>query len=385
MLFYSILLIFLTFLYAVALLKLQGGFKNLKAGQNKTQPNVSVVIAARNEADTIGRCLHAVLNQTYPKDKLQVIVVDDRSGDGTFEIVKKLADAHRQIKLLQIKDTLTNLAPKKRAIDSAIRQATGEIIVTTDADCQPGPEWVSELLKHFEPEVGMVAGFNPYKTQKPKPSLFQEMLALDYFAMASVAAASAGLNFPLSCSGGNLAYRREVYLQLGGFKTFGNWVSGDDDFFLEKVRDKTTWKIIYSTDSKSFVPTAPPQNLNEFMHQRIRYASKGRHYSLPVTISLLGVYFLNLLVMCGPLFLLFKPQVMSIWFAAFLGKIMAEYSFLALGRKIFSFQFNSFVFLFTSLLHPIYIVLAGFFGQFMPFQWKQKRYSAKVTKTLNKC
>jgi len=66
MFFYSILLISLTFLYAVALLKLQGGFKNLKAGQNKTQPNVSVVIAARNEADTIGRCLHAVLNQTYP-------------------------------------------------------------------------------------------------------------------------------------------------------------------------------------------------------------------------------------------------------------------------------------------------------------------------------
>ena len=383
MLFYSILLIFLTLLYAVALLKLQGGFKNVKAGQNKTRPNVSVVIAARNEEDTIKHCLAAVLTQTYPKNKLQIIVIDDRSEDKTFEVVKKLAEAHKQIKLLQIKNRSTDLAPKKRAIDLGIQNASGEIIVTTDADCQPKPEWISELIKYFEPDVGMVAGFNPYITGNP--SLFHQMLSLDYFAMASVAAASAGLNYPLSCTGGNLAYRKSVYWHLGGFKKFGNWVSGDDDFFLEKVRDKTMWKIVYSTNPKTFVPTAPPKNLIEFVHQRIRYASKGRHYKPLVTIGLIGVYFLNLLIMLGPFFLLFNPQFMAVWLAAFLGKTAAEYSFLSSTQKVFNFQFNPRIFLLTSVLHPPYIVLAGFFGQFLPFRWKQERYSAKVTKALNIC
>lgn len=375
---YSILLILLTLLYAAALLKLHKGFANLKQGKNKTQPKVSVVIAARNEEASIGCCLIAVLNQTYPKDKLQIIVVDDRSEDRTFEVVKSLAASHRQIKLLQIKDTLTNLAPKKRAIDSGIRHASGEIIVTTDADCQPGPEWISELIKHFEPEVGMVAGFNPYKTENPRPSLFQKILALDYFAMASVAAASAGLNYPVSCTGGNLAYRKKVYQQLGGFCRFGNWVSGDDDFFLEKVRDKTNWKIVYSTHPKTFVPTSPPKNLNEFIQQRIRYASKGRYYKLPVTITLLGLYVLNLLVILGPILLLLESGAFSIWLAAFSMKTLAEHSFLRSGQKLFRCNFNLSVFLLTSILHPIYIVLAGFFGQISGFRWKGEKYSAKT-------
>ena len=136
MFFYSTLFIFLTFLYAVALLKLRGGFKNLKAGQNKKRPNVSVVIAARNEEDTIKPCLAAVLTQNYPKDKLEIIVVDDRSDDKTFDAVKNLAKAHKRIKLLQIKDRLTDLAPKKRAINLGVQNTSGEIIITTDADCQ---------------------------------------------------------------------------------------------------------------------------------------------------------------------------------------------------------------------------------------------------------
>ena len=379
MFFYSVLLISLTFLYAVALLKLQGGFKNLKEGRSIRQPEVSVIVAARNEEDTIGRCLAAVLNQTYPKHKLEIIVIDDRSEDGTFEVIQKLAGTNCQIRLLQIKDRSAHLAPKKRAIDLGIQNASGEIIVTTDADCQPGPDWISKLIEHFEPNVGMVAGFNPYKTESR--SLFYQMLSLDYFAMASVAAASAGLNYPLSCTGGNLAYRKTVYLETGGFTKFSNWVSGDDDFFLEQIRENSNWEICYATNPKTSVPTAPPETFKDFVQQRIRYASKGGHYSPKVTLGLVGIYLMNLLILIGPILSIVKPQILLVWLTGWAFKTLSEFIFLKRGEKEFQMHFKSNLFLFTVVLHPFYIVLAGLLGQFSTFHWKGDPYSGKMPKS----
>ncbi len=379
MLFYSISFIFLIFLYISALLKLGRGFKNLKTGENKNRPGVSVVIAARNEEYTIKQCLAAVLAQNYPKNKMEIVVIDDRSNDTTFEVVEQLAKAQPQIKLLQIKDRASDFAPKKRAIDLGIQNACGEIIVTTDADCRPKPEWISELIKHFEPEVGMVAGFNPYKTEKP--TLFYQMLALDYFAMASVAAASASLNYPVSCTGGNLAYRKSVYEEIGGFQKFHNWVSGDDDFFLEQIRENSTWKIRYTTNPKTFVSTTPPETFKDFVQQRIRYASKGRHYSLTVTIGLLGVYLINLFILIGPILSILRPEILLVWLIGWGLKALSEFFFLKKGQKEFQTKFKPTVFLLTTVLHPIYIVLAGLLGQFSSFSWKGDRYSGKVSKS----
>ena len=375
MLYFVIPLFVLTFLYAAALFKLRKGLSNLKAGTNKNQPSVSVVIAARNEEQTIRTCLSAVLNQSYPPEKVEIIAVDDRSEDRTADIVKSISAAHRRVKLLQIKDRSPHLAPKKRAIDLGIQHAVGDIIVTTDADCQPGPEWLSELVKYFEPQVGLVAGYNPYRTDD---SIFQQMLALDYFAMACVAAASAGLSYPISCSGGNLAYRKELYVQIGGFKHLGKWVSGDDDFFLQQVREKTNWKIRYATHPNTFVPTAPPANLKEFVNQRIRYASKCAHYSRSVTLGLLGVYLLNLLIVAGIPGTLFEPSLLFYWLATLFIKTASESSFLLQGDQIFGMSHKKTTFVITAIIHPFYIVLAGLLGQLSHFRWKGDSYSQKV-------
>lgn len=377
MFYYALSLFLLTTVYVLVLILLRTGLRNLKAGTSRKQPNVSVIIAARNEEKNIHACLTAILAQSYPKQKLEIIVIDDRSEDRTAEIVKNFAASHTQIKLLQIQEPSLHLAPKKRAIDSGIRHATGEIIVTTDADCEPGAFWIIELMKYFEPDVGLVAGFNPYKNGHFKKPLCHQMLALDYFAMACVAAASAGFGYPISCSGGNLAYRKKVYLQLGGFKKISNWISGDDDFFLEQVREKTPWKIRYATNPQTFVPTVPPENLKDFVHQRIRYASKGSHYKLPVTLGLISVYLLNLLMTIGLIITLFNHKILPIWFAGFLGKTLAEFVLLKKGVKVFSLKFNLSTFFLTEVLHPIYIVLAGFLAQFKDFQWKGEEYSAR--------
>ncbi|MFQ6116442.1 MAG: glycosyltransferase, partial [bacterium] len=324
------------------------------------------------------QCLTATLNQTYPRNKYEIIVIDDRSEDNTAEIVRNVAVHHEQISLFQIKNSSSHLAPKKRAIDLGIRHASGEIIVTTDADCQPGLYWLPEMVKYFDSDVGVVTGFNPYRTKNSNKPLFHGMLAVDYFAMACVAAASAGLGLPVSCSGGNLAYRKQVYLQVGGFQNIHGWISGDDDFFLEQVRENTTWKIRYAVNPATFVSTEPPEDLKEFIHQRIRYASKCRHYKAPMTLGLVGIYLLNLLLLLGLFVLPFIPKLFPIWLFGFFTKVLAEYKFLRTGQRIFQIQFNPYVFFLTAVLHPVYIVLSGFLGQFANFQWKGEQYSAKI-------
>lgn len=370
----------MTALYALALMVLRRGFRENGSEPHYEQPSVTIIVAARNEQEYIARCLQSIRNQSYPKNLLQTIVVDDRSTDRTAEIVESFAKSQKQMMLLRITDVAQNLAPKKRAIDLAIRRARGEIIFTTDADCQPGPNWIAEMVRNFKPEVGMVAGYNPYQMDE---SLFSKMLALDYFAMASVAAASAGLSYPTSCSGGNLAYRRRVYFETGGFQKHSRWISGDDDFFLETVRGSTNWKIRYANEPTTFVPTAPPETLRAFVQQRIRYASKCANYSAPITLSLIGVYFLNLLFLSGAIAAFFQPTILLIVGGAFLFKSFFEYHFLSRAQQWFQTRHSPIAFVAAAVVHPIYIVVVGLLGRFSTFQWKGEVHAAQTRKNLS--
>ncbi|WP_374594953.1 glycosyltransferase, partial [Aquabacterium sp.] len=102
--------------------------------QNGYQPNVTVLIPAYNEADCIEATLRNMLRQTYPKNKLQIMVVSDGSDDGTDDIVRRFAD--QGIELLRQEGR----GGKALALNAAVRHATGEIIVFSDANSLFAPE-----------------------------------------------------------------------------------------------------------------------------------------------------------------------------------------------------------------------------------------------------
>jgi len=375
------ILSFLTICYAWGLLRLRSGLDKVKSERNTSCVPVSVIVAARNEEAQISACLQSLVSQDYPKQLLQIIIVDDRSHDRTAAIVRDFMADHPTIELIPVHDTVSGFAPKKYAIDQAIRRATGDIIFTTDADCTPGKHWVSEMLAYFEPEVGMVAGYNPYDANHKRNALPQKMLALDYFSMAAVAAASAGLGFPVSCSGGNLAYRKSLYVELGGFRNIQSAVSGDDDLFLEQVRDRTDWQIRYATHPRTFVPTQPPHNMRAFVDQRVRYASKGRRYAGPVQAVLVGVYLLNVSLLAVLLVAAIDHRLLLIGSVCWGVKATAEFLFLARASAKFCVAFNSRYFLPTAILHPLYIATFGLLGQIRPIHWKGDRYPARAAST----
>ncbi len=376
---FALFLLTLAGLYAAVLLLLRKGLAASIPATNTEQPRVSVIIAARNEEGCIDRCLQALQRQRYPKHKLEIIVVDDRSEDGTAARVAAFCQTDPNIHLLQIRESSGTLAPKKHAIAYGIAHASGDILFTTDADCQPGPCWVAEMVKYFEPEVGMVAGFNPYQPERGHERLFHEMLALDYFSMAAVAAACTDLDRPVSCSGGNLAYRRCVYDEAGGFAAIGSWVSGDDDLFLEHVHQQTSWQIRYARHPRTFVPTRPPETVGDFFNQRIRYASKCRHYRRPVTLTLVAVYLLNLAMLVGAGIALVHLSFLPFWLSAFGLKSGGEWLFLTKARRVFSYGFRARTFLGLALWHPLYLAIVGVLGQIRPFTWKGHRYRGRLS------
>ena len=187
----------------------------MKKGQNSEQPSVSVVIAARNEEGCIASCLTDLARQTYPQNRYEVIVINDGSSDGTVDVVKAFARERRNIRLLHAPDPMERgLSPKKNALDAGIRQATGEIILTTDADCRVLPTWIEGMIRYFEPDVGVVIGFSQIGKPDERLSLFERLQALDFLALMSAAAGSANIGIPLAASGQNFAYRRKVFEEV---------------------------------------------------------------------------------------------------------------------------------------------------------------------------
>jgi len=225
---------------------------------------------------------------------LEIIIVDDRSTDSTPEILQKWTSSYAHIKSIRIDNTPQNFGPKKYALARGIHESTGELLFFTDADCRPPVQWVEKITRCFDNDVGLVAGFAPLVSTSNK--ILQKILEFDTLASAFVAAAGISANRPITCNGRNLAYRREAYEQVGGFKTFAKWPAGDDDLFMHETAKQTQWKFTYSTDPETFVPSAAPGNIKDFIRQRRRHYSASMYYPLRVKAGYFLAHMSSLLI-----------------------------------------------------------------------------------------
>ena len=356
--------------YCGVLLWLIYGMTRLKDSTASATPYVSVIIAARNEASNIRPCLEACLNQTYPSSLYEVIVVDDRSRDQTGEIAAALTSRYHNLNVLTVTETHPRMAPKKWALQNGISSARGEIILTTDADCRPSPGWIQSMAACFTSEVALVAGYSPL-VQTRKSSLLYYFISLESLGLASVSAGSIGGGLPLTCSGRNLAYRKNVFKEVDGFRTFGHFISGDDDLLLHTIHRNTNYGIRFATDPSSMVPSEAARTFAAFSNQRIRHASKGLHYYSTLKIGLIMVYLFYLSLLIS----IFIPALF-VWALFMLGlKSLLEVTLLRQNAKMFGQTRLLWFYPVAALLHIPYVIFFGLWGQIGRFQWKSERYS----------
>ncbi len=289
------LLLFFAILYA-----LQIGFFALGAHKAHYpssltyRPTVSVIVAARNEEALLRYCLDSLSRLTYPKEKLEVLVVNDHSTDATGSIIEDFARRFPFIKSLDAtQDVNGTLHGKANAIAQGVEHTTGEIILFTDADCVVQRGWVEETVKYYDaPSVGLVAGFTSLRSR----TLFEAIQALDWFILFSVAAGATRLRFPVTAVGNNLSVRREAYNSVGGYRSIPFSVT--EDYALFHAITRRGYVARFPIDAATLVFSLPCESWKELYHQKKRWFIGGAAMDWKsLSLFALGYVFKALLVL----------------------------------------------------------------------------------------
>ncbi|MBL4649519.1 MAG: glycosyltransferase [Aureispira sp.] len=332
------------------------------------QTKVSLIIAARNEAENIKECLEAVLAQTYPRALLEIWVVNDHSEDETAVIVNSFRERH-----LHLLDLPEDKAGKKQAIQLAIEQSNGALIVTTDADCVMEKDWLKYLVSYYEEhQPKLIAA--PVSFHKEN-SIFERFQTLDFMGMMAVSGAGIKGRFMNMSNGANLTYERAAFDAVKGFEGIDHLASGDDMLLMQKIAKKYPTKIAYLKNRQAQTLTQAKPTVKAFLQQRTRWASKSSAYTNWQTLAILVVVWVLCLSMVVDLILILYDSVFIYWFLfKFVAKGFADFFFLGMMTLFFDRPQLMRAFIPALFFHWWYIVVIGFLGNLNKrYEWKGRK------------
>lgn len=366
---------FLLFLYCIIIIYYRKCFLRLKqfySANNTSTNSFSIIIPARNEEKNIAKCLESVFENDYPERLFEVIVVDDYSTDKTVEIIKELQKRFSNLNLIELSKELKGKqfnSYKKKAIETGIQQAKADWIITTDADCITGKQWLQcfdKMISETDP-VFIAAPVQLINTGS-FVSIFQ---CLDFISLQGITAASVSAGFHSMCNGANLAYKKTSFYEVEGFRGIDKIASGDDMLLMHKISSKFPNKVSYLFSDNAIVQTKAMSDWKSFFNQRIRWASKADRYDdKKIFLVLLLVYLLNLFLFVTPFVAIFFPFLFLYWILMVIVKTLVELSFMFPVAAFFHSRKLLWWFPVMQIPHIIYTVIAGWFGKFGKYQWK---------------
>lgn len=382
----SILTLILFALYAALLVYYRTGWTALTDFKTRSGIRrdvlISVIIPARNEEANLPALLQGLSKQTYPSAYFEVIIVDDHSCDNTSAIVSNFPMTN--LSLIQLAE---HVEPginsyKKKAIEVAIAQSKGELIVTTDADCLVKPGWLQTIAENYaENKPAMI--IMPVAIL-PKGSLLSIFQALDFMTLQGVTGGAVHHKLHAMCNGANLAYTKEIFREVNGYAGNDSVASGDDMFLMNKIQAHHSGEIHYLKSREVIVSTGPMLTIGDFFNQRIRWASKTSQFNhAPILMSAAIVYFFNLMLVFLPFAALVNNEAFTIagfiytpvcvWLYILAAKIMVELFFLFPVARFFDQAALLFYFPLIQPFHILYTVIAGGLGKFGSYQWKGRK------------
>lgn len=335
---------------------------------------ISVLIPARNEADNIGACLRSILAGTYPKTNFEIIVIDDHSEDETPQYVRDFAIKNPHVRLIELKDYVKladNQPFKKRAIEAAIGEAKGELIVTTDGDCLAPKDWLS-LIALFYQQTGKRFIAAPVNFYDEKTAL-ERFQSLDYIGMMGITGAGVAGRFMNMCNGANLAYQKDLFYEVGGFRGIDHVASGDDMLLMQKVAKRQPEALGYLKNPAATVLTKAKPDLAAFFSQRQRWATKSSSYTEFFTVFQLAVVFLFCwgIILSFCLSIIYDGRFIWLFLFSFSAKTVADYFFLRQMVQFFNREDLLHPYLSPQLGHILYIVAVGTLSNFKKtYRWK---------------
>lgn len=328
-------------------------------------PKLSVIVPARNEASKLEACLESLCMQRYPADCFEVMLIDDHSTDGTKALAQALMQTYPNLAVYSLQDS----SSKKAALSFGIARARGEIILQTDADCLLPPFWLSSMTGYFDAQTGMVSG--PVKLTYEADNWFQQVQALEFIGLNMLGAGSIGMGRPNMCNGANLAFRKEVFEEVGGYTGIDGVASGDDELLMQKIA-ATDWKIRYAATPHALVQTAACKDFAAFWQQRTRWVSKARNY-LDRSINFVqAMFFLAISGLAvNALLGFFYPLAWILALSAFGAKCCVDALLMRKAAVFFGERRLLRYFFLLQLLYIPYVSVIGIVGNSVKqYQWK---------------
>jgi len=330
-------------------------------GDETIRTKISVIVACRNERNHIRPLIACLAQQSF--QNFELILVNDHSVDATRNYIKSAQGTYPKIQLVDAVGY-----GKKNSLKEGILISSGELIITTDADCMPSYHWLETIACFYEkyPSDLIIC---PVKFSG-KDNLFSNLQALEFTSLIASGAGAAGAGMPVLCNGANLAFTKRSWLESQS-DIHVEQMSGDDIFLLESIK-KRRGVIRFLKSESAFVSTEPSKTLTGFIKQRRRWTSKSSAYTdWQLIFTACVVFSVNLLLVILLSFSLSNPDFLFVFAALFLSKYVVDAFFLNSVHAFFQVNKVWIYSILLSLIYPFYIVFITFSTLlFRPAKWK---------------
>jgi len=333
---------------------------------------VSVIIPARNEEANILALLQDLNKQVYPFSHFEVFVANDNSTDETATLVEAFKkEANYTLQLVNLPSDRVS-SPKKRAILTCINQAQGSIIMTTDGDCRVLPTWIEAVANRFVSTNSQLVS-SPV-TFIDEQTFWSKIQIIEFASLIGAGACSMFAGRPNMCNGANLAYKKQAFLEVGGFAGNEQLASGDDEFLMHKIAKVFPNQLSFLASQDAIVKTTAQPTLRHFYNQRKRWASKWKQYDdwkiIALAIFVFSVNFGFVCTLVGGLF----SWISRIDFTLLvLLKCLAEWLFLSKVVRFLGHQALRKYIGIVQIIYPFYVSFFGLIAQGKGYQWKGRR------------
>ena len=322
----------------------------------------SIIIPARNEFHHIEKCIQSVLDNEYPPEHFEIIVINDHSDDGTQDVLKKFYGKIIVLNALE--------EGKKKAIEIGAKQAKNEAIITLDADCVVSKHWLLAWSQHITNE-GPTISTGIVHVQN-KMSFIGHYESMDTLNLMAVTNFGINNNLFLLGNGANLFFRRDFYLRS---KTHEQYASGDDVFLLNKAQNEGQ-KISFNNQLKSAVYTDEQPSFGHLLSQRRRWSTKTRGYANTLLVLIQGLVFLvNLMVPVLIIFTLFyySNNLLLNTIIFILTKFVIDLFYLSYLSYINKLKSINFFFITSFAINTFVYLFMSYYAVFpSKYQWKNR-------------
>ena len=363
---------FLIGLYVILILLFLIGFDKLntctKNYEDTTQ--FSVIIPFRNEAKNLPSLLNSIAAIEYDQSLYEIILVDDESTDNYLEIINQFCVNNPTIDIKTIKNSRHSNSPKKDAISTAISITKYNWIVATDADCLLPKTWLSSFNSNvYENNPNMIVAPVSFRSNR---SFLHQFQLIDFLSMQGATIGGFGIQQPFMANGANLAYKKDVFSELNGFKDNDFIASGDDVFLLENFVAHDKSKVLFLKDSKALVTTYPCNNWHELIQQRKRWAAKATHFKSNFAKGIgVIVFFTNLGIGLSLIASVYNPLFLIL----LLPKFVIDSLLIFKTAHLYQNKINLLSYLKTLLFYPFFTVYIAITSLLSPFVWKDRCFN----------